>query len=135
APRFNAIRREPEAERRSVHHRHDDALAKKRPPTQARLFISRSRPRLAVQSRPLDGYLQLCSPFFAFLPGKLSLAFLEGREFFFGRLQKTVPWCYCQLRVPCHRSPPVAPARYNPSTGTAERFGSAQSLVVHEWVV
>ena len=59
-------------------------------------------PRLALKSGFLDGNLQLCSPLLPFLPRKLTLALLEGNQFFLRRLEKAVAWCYCQLSVSRH---------------------------------
>jgi len=61
-----------------------------------------TRPRLALKSWLHDGNLQLSSPFLPFFLGKLTLALLEGNQFFLRRLKKAVAWCYCQLSVSRH---------------------------------
>ena len=58
----------------------------------------------------VEGNLQFCCPLLPFLPGKFTLALLEGGQFFLRRLKKTVAWCYCQLSVSRHlRTPSIDP--------------------------
>jgi hypothetical protein len=82
----------------------------KRPPANGGLFaFAHLGPHLALKSWSLDGYLQVGSPLVPFFFGKLSLAFLESREFLLRRLKKAVAWCYRQLSVSRHlRTPLIA---------------------------
>jgi hypothetical protein len=63
-------------------------------------------PRLTVKFALVEGNLQFCCPLLPFLPGKFTLALLEGGQFFLRRLKKTVAWCYCQLSVSRHLRTP-----------------------------